>query len=72
MRKHAASSSKHVFATSVNDASKGKFTLTLTSEQTTNIKPGRYVYDVVMTVIGTTSKTRVIEGSVIVREGVTR
>ena len=72
MRKHAVSSVKTEFATSIEDASQGKFALSLTSEQTTSLKPGRYVYDVVLTVIGTTTKTRVVEGMVLVREGVTR
>lgn len=49
----------------------GKILLSLTSEQTKNIKPGRYVYDVLITDnFGT--KSKVIEGMVLVREGVTR
>ena len=72
MRKHAVSSVKTEFSTSIEDASQGKFALSLTSEQTTSLKPGRYVYDVVLTVTGTTEKTRVVEGMVLVREGVTR
>lgn len=72
MRKHAVSSVKTEFATSVENASEGKFAVALTSEQTTSLKPGRYVYDVVLTVSGTTTKTRVVEGMVLVREGVTR
>jgi hypothetical protein len=48
----------------------GKITISLTSSQTVDLKPGRYVYDVVIT--RDSVKTRVIEGMVLVREGVTR
>ena len=36
-----------------------------------SLKPGRHLYDIVIT-NGAGEKTRVIEGSVLVREGVTR
>jgi hypothetical protein len=49
----------------------GKILLKLTSTQTISIKPGRYVYDVVITdQFGV--KNRVVEGMVLVREGVTQ
>ena len=49
----------------------GKILIRLTAAQTTVIKPGRYVYDVVITdSFGV--KNRVIEGMVLVTEGVTR
>jgi len=48
----------------------GKIIVSLSSAQTTNLKPGRYVYDVVIT--RNSIKSRVIEGMVLVREGVTR
>jgi hypothetical protein len=41
------------------------------SSLTSTLKPGRYVYDVVI-VDGSGTKTRAVEGSVIVRGGVTR
>ena len=44
--------------------------LSLTHEQTSALKAGRYVYDIVLT--SGDSKTTVVEGSVLVREGVTR
>jgi hypothetical protein len=48
----------------------GKIIISLVSTQTSTLKPGRYVYDVVIT--KNSIKTRVIEGMVLVREGVTR
>ena len=71
MRKHAGSSTAIYFSTSVVvPSSNGEIILSLNSTQTANIKPGRYVYDVLIEKDG--SKTRVVEGMVLVREGVTR
>ena len=71
MRKYAGSSTAISFTVLINvPATLGKIIISLTSAQTINIKPGRYVYDVVVDYQGV--KTRVIEGMVIVREGVTR
>ncbi len=58
------------FGTSIT-ASNGKVTLTLTDTQTTGLKSGRYVYDLVITDASGT-KTRVIEGQAIITPGVTR
>ena len=70
-RKHAGSSTKNDFTTTITDASNGQISISLSSTQTAAIsKPGRYVYDVVIN--SGTVKTRVIEGSVLVREGVTK
>jgi hypothetical protein len=72
MRKWSGSSSVITFtAEIVNPATNGNILLQLTSSQTDNIKPGRYVYDVVITDVYL-NKNRVIEGMVLVREGVTR
>lgn len=71
MRKYAGSSTAITFTTDiVSPGTLGKIIISLTSLQTTNLKPGRYVYDVVVT--QSSVKTRVIEGMVLVREGVTR
>jgi|TARA_B100000424_G_C22875466_1_gene466157 hypothetical protein len=71
-RKHAGSSSKTDFTTAVVNASEGKLQVSLTSTQTAAItKPGRYLYDIVITTAAGEA-TRVVEGSVLVREGVTR
>lgn len=58
------------FGTSIT-ASTGKVTLTLTDTQTTGLKAGRYVYDLVIT-DNSGVKTRVIEGQAIITPGVTR
>lgn len=72
MRKwHGSTSSTTFTCTIQNPPTTGKIFLTLTSQQTTNLTPGRYVYDVVIT-DNSGAKSRVVEGMVLVREGVTR
>ena len=72
MRKWAGSSSSTPFTTQIQiPTSSGKISLSLTAEQTANLKPGRYVYDVVI-IDEFNIKNRVIEGMVLVTEGVTR
>jgi len=72
LRKWSGSSSAVTFTTSIlYPVTSGKISLVLTSETTSNIKPGRYVYDVVI-IDAYGIKNRVIEGMVLVREGVTR
>jgi hypothetical protein len=72
MRKWAGSSTSITFTTLILFPSTiGKISISLSSEDTTNIKPGRYVYDIIITdPFG--FKTRVIEGMILLREGVTR
>ena len=72
MRKHSGSSSYISFTASIPSPSFGKIRLYLTGTETSEIKPGRYVYDIVITDNATGVKLRVIEGMVLVREGVTR
>ena len=71
-RKHAGSATKHDFTTRVDDASTGKITLSLSATQSAVPKPGRYVYDIIITKTLSSEVTRVVEGSVLIREGVTR
>jgi hypothetical protein len=72
MRKWAGSSSAISFTTNIEfPSTAGKINLSLTSDQTKSIKPGRYVYDILIT-DSFGIKTKVIEGMVLVREGVTR
>ena len=72
MRKWSGSSSAITFTTAILvPSTQGKILISLSSANTTNIKPGRYVYDVVIT-DSFGMKNRVIEGMVLVREGVTR
>jgi hypothetical protein len=72
MRKWAGSSSAVSFTTAVEiPSTAGKILIKLTAAQTTIIKPGRYVYDVII-IDEFGVKNRVIEGMVLVTEGVTR
>jgi len=72
MRKWAGSTSSTSFtATIESPPTIGQILLRLTATQTTALKAGRYIYDVVITdEFGV--KNRVIEGMVLVTEGVTR
>ena len=71
MRKYAGSSTSTTFTALIGSPQTlGRIIISLTALQTTDLKPGRYVYDIVITKFGI--KTRVIEGMVLVREGVTR
>ena len=66
--KHPGSSVKTNFTITIT-ASLGSVGIALTSGKTASLKPGRHVYDVLLTdSFGV--KTRVIEGSVIVSAGV--
>tara|TARA_B100000902_G_scaffold398229_1_gene464287 strand:+ start:3458 stop:3799 length:342 start_codon:yes stop_codon:yes gene_type:complete len=70
MRKWAGASSATDFVASIPTPLEGKILLELTSTTTTGLKAGRYVYDIIITKGGVTE--RVVEGNVLVREGVTR
>ena len=71
MRKHPGSSTATDFTTSIINATGGKIRVGLTTSQTASLKPGRFMYDVLIT--DTSGEvTRVLEGAVLVREGVTR
>jgi hypothetical protein len=57
------------FACSVSDPANGEITISMTSANTANLRPGRYFFD-----INTTSgglRTRLIEGIVIVTPAIT-
>ena len=71
MRKHPGASSATDFTAQIINATGGKIRVGLTTSQTSALKPGRFMYDVL---IKDTSGevTRVLEGAVLVREGVTR
>jgi hypothetical protein len=71
MRKYAGSSTAINFNASIlSPQTSGRIIISLSSLETTNLKPGRYVYDVIISKDST--RTRVIEGMVLVRDGVTR
>ena len=70
MRKWYTSSNSLSFSTSIN-TSIGTVTLSLSSNQTNAIVPGRYVYDVELT-DNSGSVSRIVEGIITVTPQVTR
>ena len=74
MRKSPSSSTAVSFASTIVDAAVGAIRISLTSAQTLSLKPGRYVYDVMLENGGLGSggaKYKAMEGMVLVRAGVT-
>ena len=71
MRKSFYSSTANNFTATVTDNSSGEITLTMTAAETANLKPGRYVYDLLITDDAGT-KSRIIEGIVSVTPGTTQ
>ena len=71
MRKHPGASSATNFTAQIINATGGKIRVGLTTTQTAELKPGRFMYDVLITDTSG-DVTRVLEGSVLVREGVTK
>lgn len=69
LRKTYSSSNSVSFVASVAE-DQGQVTLALSDTQTANLVPGRYVYDVILTAGGITS--RIVEGIVTVTPRVTR
>jgi len=70
MRKHPDSSTAHNFTVGITSAVDGKITLSMTYDTTAGIKPGRYMYDVLLTKPGGVLKEIALEGMVIVRSGI--
>ena len=71
LRKHSASRGKYDFTLAFVDRTNGVVKLSMTDTITSRIKPGRYIYDIILT-DSTGLKERVVEGSVLVREGATK
>ena len=71
MRKSFYSSIANNFTATVTDNSAGEITLTMTAAETANLKPGRYVYDLLITDESGT-KSRIVEGVVSVTPGTTQ
>ena len=69
IRKHYTSSSYTAFAVTITPST-GEIALSLTATQTSNLSPGRYMYDVEITTGATVS--RVLEGIVTVTPECTR
>ena len=72
MRQHYTSTTAHtITATITSPATAGKIDSSLTAAETTAIKAGYYVYDLEITSAGGVV-TRVVEGKVHMKPGVTR
>ena len=71
MRKSYGSSTAYTFTTSIPSPAEGKVRIAFTSTDTDAIPGGRYLYDVEITSSGG-SKTRVIEGIVVVTPQITK
>lgn len=71
MRKSYYSTSASNITSTITGTANGEITLSMTAANTANLTAGRYLYDLVITAPDAT-KTRVVEGIVIVLAGVTR
>ena len=71
IRKSSSSTNKISFASTVSSPENGLITVSLGSTITVNMKPGRYVYDVKIISSGG-KEYKAVEGSALVRGGVTR
>lgn len=71
MRKHAGSKNKYDFTVDFTDRLAGQIKISLTDVITRRIKPGRYVYDIILT-DPNGDKSKVLEGQALVRESATR
>ena len=70
LRKWAGATNHVAFASTISSPLDGEIQISMASTITTDIKPGRYLYDVVLN--DGTSKVKVVEGMINVRAGVTR
>jgi len=71
MRKSYYATSNTAITSIVTGAANGEITLSMTAANTANLSAGRFVFDLLITAPNAT-KTRVIEGIVIVSPGVTQ
>jgi hypothetical protein len=71
LRKHSGSSNYIDFNSEIVNSTAGQIQIGLASSITSTIRPGRYVYDIVVTNYDGL-KSRVVEGMVLVREGATK
>ena len=71
LRKSYYSTTATAFTVTVTNAAAGQITMSITSANTANLTPGRYVYDLLIT-SPTSVKSRVIEGIATILPSVTR
>lgn len=72
LRKSYYSTTATSFVVAVSNAINGELTISLDSNTTANLTPGRYLYDVVITSPDSNTVTRIVEGIATVLPGVTR
>ena len=70
MKKHPGASTSYSFSTSLI-SSQGKITINMSSAVTSTLVPGRYYYDIFIVGPGSGTKTKVVEGNVIVNGSAT-
>lgn len=71
-RKNFGSSTAYAFEAEITDFDKGIVTLTLAGEDSSNILPGRYIFDVEIYNASSGVKLRVLEGIVTISPEVTK
>ena len=71
MRKSYYATSNTIISAVVTGNANGEITLSMTSANTANLTPGRQVFDLMITAPNST-KTRVVEGIIMISPGVTR
>ncbi len=72
LRKTYTSTTSTAFTSEIFNASGGVVKISLNAAATNGLKAGRYVYDVEITKTSTGDITRIVEGQLEVRPGVTR
>ena len=70
LRKHSGSKKYYDFVVSFPDRLNGALKIAMSDSITSRIKPGRYIYDIILT-NESGIKERVLEGSALVRESAT-
>lgn len=71
IRKSYYSTTANSFTATITNSANGEITLSMTAANTANLNAGRYLYDLLITAPNTT-KTRVVEGIIVVLPSVTR
>ncbi len=72
MRKSYYASSANTLSSVITGNANGEITLSMTAANTSNLSPGRYVYDLRITNSVDGFVTRVVEGTAVVMPSVTR
>lgn len=71
IRKSYYSTTANSFTATITNNANGEITLSMTAANTANLNAGRYLYDLLITAPNST-KTRVVEGIIVVLPSVTR